>query len=384
MQASLIILRIDTPGGLDQSMRDIIKKILSSPVPVVAYVSPGGARAASAGTYILYASHVAAMAPATNLGAATPVPVMDQGPESPKPSDDKAARPDDMRNKIVNDAVAYIRSLAERRGRNADWGERAVRKGVSVSAEQARKLNVVDLIADDLPGLLAQLHGRQLSLADGRTITLDTRGVTIVSIAPDWRQRILAVLTNPGVAYVLLLIGVYGLLLEGYNPGAILPGVVGGICLLLALYAFQVLPINYAGLALIGLGLALIIAETMVPSLGVLGIGGVVAFVVGSIMLLDTNVPGYDVPLAIIGAVATAAGLLVLFTVTLLLRARRKPLVSGHEAMLGSAAEVVEDFDAEGWVRIHGETWRARAPRPVRAGERLRVASVQGLLLILE
>lgn len=392
LKASLIILRIDTPGGLDQAMRDIIKRILSSEIPVIAYVTPSGARAASAGTYILYASHVAAMSPSTNLGAATPVPVMGGSPEPPASPEDgkktgkpaeKASGDDAMKKKMVNDAVAYIRSLAEQRGRNADWAERAVRDGASLSAEEARKQRVVEIIATDISDLLRQLDGRQVTL-QGAQVTMQTKGMQIEAVAPDWREKLLGVLTNPAVAYILMLIGIYGLLLEGYNPGGILPGVIGGICLLLALYAFQILPINYVGLGLMALGICLIIAETLLPSFGVLGMGGIAAFVMGSIMLLDTDVPGYDIPLGIIAAVATAGGLLVLVTLSLLLRARRKPVVSGHEGMLGAEAEALEDFDAEGWVRVHGETWSAQSPRPVRKGERLRVKTQTGLRLTLE
>lgn len=393
MKAELIVLRVDTPGGLDQAMRDIIKRILASPVPVVVYVAPAGARAASAGTYILYASHVAAMAPATNLGAATPVPIMGDKPEPPslpgsqpdKAKEEPQAPPADaMGKKVVNDAVAYIRSLAEKRGRNADWAEAAVREGKSLSAEEALKNNVIELIATDTADLLRKLDGRTLTMDDGREITLATQGLEVIAIAPDWREKLLGVLTNPAVAYILLLIGIYGLLLEGYNPGAILPGVVGGICLLLALYAFQILPINYVGLALILLGICLIVAETLMPSFGVLGIGGVTAFVVGSIMLLDTDVPGYEVPIAIIAAIATAAGLLILVTVTLLVRSRRKRVVTGHEAMVGVEAEAIEDFETEGWVRAHGETWRAVSQAPVRQGQRLTVTAIKGLKLTVE
>lgn len=393
MGAHLIILRIDTPGGLDQAMRDIIKSILAARIPVVAYVAPAGARAASAGTYILYASHVAAMAPATNLGAATPVPVMGDAPASPpgpgeKPVDTGKPAPAPpakaMEQKMVNDAVAYLRSLAEQRGRNADWAERAVREGASLSAEEARKQRVIELIASDMTDLLKQLDGRTVTLDDGSAVKLDTRNLTVVTIAPDWRQKLLGVLTNPAIAYVLLLLGIYGLLLEGYNPGAILPGVVGGICLLLALYAFQILPINYAGLALIALGICLIVAETLVPSLGVLGIGGVAAFVMGSIMLFDTDVPGYDIPVAIIGAVATAAGLLVLLTVSLLLRSRKRRVVTGHEGMIGATAEALEDFETEGWVRASGERWRALSAAPVKRGQALRVTGLKDLVLTVE
>lgn len=387
MGARLIILKLDTPGGLDTAMREIIRRILASDIPVVSYVAPAGARAASAGTYIVYASHVAAMAPATNLGAATPVPVMGGAPKpsgQPKPdaeAPDKApAAEQALERKAVNDAVAYLRSMAERRGRNADWAERAVREGASLSAREAQRQNVIELIADDTADLLRQLQGRRVALGAGSAV-IETAGMTIVAIEPDWRQRMLAVLTNPAVAYILLLLGIYGLLLEGYNPGAVLPGVVGAICLLLALYAFQILPVNYAGLALIALGICLIVAEAFVPSVGVLGIGGVVAFVAGSIMLLDTDVPGYEVPIAIIAAIATAAGSLVLLTVTLLLRSRRRRVVTGQEAMVGASAEALEDFEHEGWVRAAGERWRAHSARPVRRGEVLRVIAVNGLLL---
>ncbi len=399
MGAALIILRLDTPGGLDEAMRDIIKRILASEIPVIGFVAPAGARAASAGTYILYATHLAAMAPATTLGAATPVPVMPApkpgggspgdvpappGP-APKPQELPSASPPDdaMERKIVNDAVAYIRGLAEQRQRNADWAERAVREAASLPAEEALKQRVINLISADIPDLLQDLEGRQVKLASG-PVTLHTKGLTVERIEPTWRLKILAVLANPAVAYILMLLGIYGLLLEGYNPGAILPGVIGGICLLLALYAFQILPVNYAGLALIALGIAMIVAETFVPSLGVLGIGGVIAFVVGSILLMDTGVPGYDVPLAIVGAVATAAAGIVLLTVIMLLRARQRRVVTGQEALPGAEAVAQEDFQREGWVHVVGETWRARCNVPVVRGQALRVLRVEGLLLTVE
>ncbi|MGH8529763.1 MAG: NfeD family protein [Nevskiales bacterium] len=393
--AKLIILRLDTPGGLDEAMRDIIKRILASEIPVVTFVAPSGARAASAGTYILYASHVAAMAPATNLGAATPVPVMGSPPAAPpepapgksgqKPQELPSVRPsgETMERKVVNDAAAYIRGLAEQRGRNADWAERAVREGVSLSAEDALKLNVIDLIAADVPELLQKLEGRKLRLAKG-PLTLHTKGLTVERIEPTWRLKFLAVITNPAVAYILLLLGIYGLLLEGYSPGAILPGVVGGICLLLALYAFQILPVNYVGLALIALGIVMIVAEAFVPSMGVLGIGGVIAFVAGSILLMDTGVPGYGVPLGIVGAVAAAAAGVVLLTMGLLVRARRRPVVTGQEALLDAPAVAMEDFIEEGWVHLAGERWRARSGVPITRGQALRVVRVEGLILTVE
>ncbi len=396
--AALIVLQMDTPGGLDEAMRDIIKQILASPIPVASFVAPSGARAASAGTYILYASHIAAMAPATNLGAATPVPVM--GPAKPsdpveapdprkppkpgqKPEDTGHKGGDAMERKVVNDAAAYIRSLAEQRGRNADWAERAVREGVSLAAEDALKLKVIDLISADVPELLQKLEGRKVTLASG-PVTLKLKGATVEHLEPGWRLKFLAVITNPAVAYILLLLGIYGLLLEGYSPGAILPGVVGGICLLLALYAFQILPVNYVGLALIALGVIMMVAETFVPSMGVLGVGGVVAFVAGSIMLMDTGVPGYGVPLGIVGGIAAAAAAAVLLTVTLLVRSRTRPVTTGQEALLHAQAEALEDFQGEGWVRVAGEQWRARSSAPVTRGQLLRVTRVDGLQLTVE
>jgi membrane-bound serine protease (ClpP class) len=402
--ARLILLQLDTPGGLDQPMREIIKRILASKIPVVTYVAPAGARAASAGTYILYASHVAAMAPATNLGAATPIPVMGNEPQAPSPEagngqrekekppdkggkeNAEAPRPPSggaASRKAVNDATAYLRSLAEKRGRNADWAEQAVREGASLSAEAALKLKVIDLIATDRQQLLTQLHGRRIALGE-REVTLETRDLVVDAIAPTWRQSVLAVLTNPTVAYLLMLIGIYGLLLEGYSPGAILPGVVGGICLLLALYAFQILPINYAGLALILLGVALIVAETVVPSVGILGGGGVIAFVAGSLLLLDTNVPGYEIPLGLIAGIATLASLLVLLSLTLLLRNARRPAVQAQAGLAQAEATALEDFSGAGWVEVQGERWRAQSDTPVQRGQRLRVTGVQNLTLTVE
>ena len=393
--AALIVLQIDTPGGLDTSMRQIIKAILASPVPVATFVSPEGARAASAGTYILYASHVAAMAPATNLGAATPVPLgvpgtaPGEGQPVPRPpaTEDKAeakkppaAPAEAMRAKQVNDAVAYIRSLAELRGRNADWAERAVREGVSLSAEQALKEGVIDVVAPDLPALLKALHGREIKVLE-RTVTLDTGATTQVTIAPDARNRFLAVITSPSVALILMLIGVYGLFFEFSSPGFGVAGVAGGICLLLGLYALQLLPINYAGLGLILLGLALMIAEAFLPSFGVLGIGGIVAFVLGATLLIDTEVPGFGIPLPVIVATALTSGALLIVAGGMALRARRARVVSGAEELLGATGEVI---DAGGWAYVHGERWQVRSRSPLRAGQRVRVTAVDGLTLAVE
>jgi membrane-bound serine protease (ClpP class) len=394
-QARLVIIQMDTPGGLDTAMRDIIKAILSSPVPVVTWVAPSGSRAASAGTYILYASHVAAMAPATNLGAATPVPVGGAPAESPikdKGEDDAEGKDDQtepapMRGgpeaKAVNDAVAYIRGLAEQRGRNADWAERAVRESASLTAERAVEQNVVDLIAADMGELLREIDGRTVTTAAGEVV-IRSEGLTVERVAPDWRTELLAVITSPTVAYMLLLAGIYGLIFEGYNPGAILPGVVGAICILLALYAFQVLPVNYAGLALIILGILLMIGEVFVPSFGALGLGGIVAFVVGSIILMDTDVPGFGIPAALIGSVAAVGGSAVMAIIWFAVRARRQPVVSGREDMIGSTAVAAVDFQGRGQVRAHGELWNAECSVPVRRGQQLRITDMNGLVLSVE
>jgi membrane-bound serine protease (ClpP class) len=379
-------------------MREIIRAILASPVPVVTYVAPSGARAASAGTYILYASHVAAMAPATNVGAATPISI--GGTESPAPASDSgkdgaggengsAERPAPPESgtaserKAVNDAVAYIRSLAEQRGRNADWGERAVRSAASLSAQAALDAGVIDIVAPDLDSLLAQLDGRRVELA-GAERTLDTKGLAFERVEPDWTTRLLAVISNPTVAYLLLLIGIYGLVFEGYNPGAVLPGVVGGISLLLALFAFQLLPVNYAGLALILLGVVLLTAELFVPSFGALGIGGIAAFVFGSVILIDSDVPGFGVPIPLIVTIATTGSLALLGIIWFALRAHRLPVVSGAEELMRTTATALEDFEREGAVLAHGERWHARSISPVGAGQSLRITKVEGLVLEVE
>lgn len=383
--AQLVVLRLDTPGGLDSSMRQMVRAILASPVPVVSYVAPGGARAASAGTYLMYASHVAAMAPATNLGAATPVRLggLPAAPEE-QGGDEPGQQPGTaMERKLVNDAVAYIRSLAQLRGRNADWAEQAVREGRSLSALAAADQAVIDLVAPDLERLLLALDGREVRL-DGRVVSLDTEALALVELEPDWRNRLLAVLTNPNVAYILMLVGIYGLIFELATPGAIGPGVVGAICLLLALFGFQALPINYAGLGLMLLGLGCIAAEAFLPSFGVLGLGGMAAFVIGSIMLLDTGLEAYEISLALIGGFTVASLLLLLATAWLALRSRRGVMRTGAEQLVGAEAVSTEAFAESGWVRLHGELWRARSGVPVAAGQRLRVVALHGLEVEVE
>jgi membrane-bound serine protease (ClpP class) len=381
-EAPLVVLRMDTPGGLDSSMRAIIKDILASPVPVVAFVAPSGARAASAGTYILYASHVAAMAPGTNLGAATPVAIGGGGEEKTK--DGKGGEgAGAMGRKVVHDASAYIRSLAQLRGRNADWGERAVREAVSLSAEEALKQKVIDLVAADVPQLLAKLDGRTVEV-QGRKVTLATKGAATTVFEPDWRTRFLAVITDPTIAYALLLLGIYALFLEFSHPGLVLPGVAGAVSLVIGLYALHLLPVNYAGLVLILLGIGFMTAEVFLPAYGSLGVGGVIAFVVGSVMLIDTDVPGFGVPLPLILGVAAASAAFLIGVAGLALRTRRRPVVSGREMLVGAAGEVLEDFEGEGWARVQGETWRAKSASPLRAGERVSVAAVDGLVLKVE
>lgn len=399
-KAHLVVIEMDTPGGLDTSMRDIIKAILASPVPVATYVSPKGARAASAGTYILYASHIAAMAPATNLGAATPVELVPAGgeparpdkptqPDKPDSAQPEAAKPadappgDPKMRKAVQDAAAYIRGLAELRERNIEWAERAVREAVSLSASEALALNVIDLVAADLDDLMRQLNGRVVKM-NGQTITLDTTNATLEHVLPDWRSRLLAVIGDPGIAYILMLLGIYGLIYEFSNPGMLFPGVVGGICLLLGLFALQVMPINYVGLALIMLGIVLMISEAFMPSFGALGVGGLIAFVIGSVMLIDTDVPGYGIPWALIVPVAVASGLFSFFVVGMAIKARARPVVTGAEEMIGATGEILDDMEHEGWARIHGEQWQVRSKVPLKRGRRVRVRARHDLILDVE
>lgn len=392
--ARLVVIEMDTPGGLDSAMRDIIKSILASPVPVVTYVAPKGARAASAGTYILYASHIAAMAPATNLGAATPVELIPEGgPDKPAKPDTagaesplaqgKEAPADAKSRKAIHDAAAYMRSLAELRGRNAEWGERAVREALSLSADAALKDKVIDVVAVDLADLLKQIHGRPVELPGG-SVTLDTAALTVTHIAPDWRSQLLAVIGDPSIAYILLLLGIYGLLYEFANPGMAVPGVMGAICLLLAMFALQLMPINYVGLALIVLGIVLMMAEVFLPSFGVLGLGGITAFVIGSVMLIDTDLPGYGISWGLIVPVAATTALFTFAVVGMALRARKRPVVTGSEQMLGAEGVVQGDFASEGWARVHGELWQVRSLQPLRDGTKVRVAARHDLILEVE
>lgn len=399
-QAALVLIKMDTPGGLSASMRDIIKKILSSEVPIATWVGPPGSRAASAGTYILYASHIAAMAPATNLGAATPVPVGGQKPPTPAGkayeeikeavnSEDKNndKQPEKASgNKALEDSVAYIRALAEQKGRNADWAEQAVRNAATLTAEQALKKNVVDYMASDEWDLIRQINGQTIDLGIQK-ITLALDKAQLETIEPSFKNKILATVTNPTLAYILLLIGIYGLILEGYNPGAMVPGVIGGISLLVALYAFQILPVNFAGLALIFLGFALIAVEFFAPSFGILGIGGLVSLTFGSVILMDTDVPGFSIPMSLIISIALTTGLLFAGIMYYFADSFKKPVVSGSESLIGQTGEVVSNHDKHG-LRVHldGENWQAKAltKHHYDVGDSVLIERIDGLTLYVK
>ncbi len=412
----IVIVRLDTPGGLITSTRDIVQTIRTSTVPVAIWVAPQGAQAASAGTFILYASHIAAMAPATNVGAATPIsmgggmpgsdsPQRDggsgnggdggegesggsgaeqQSEEASEDSDQDASGRDAGKQKAINDAAAWIRSLAQQTGRNADWGERAVREAASLTAEDAVEQNVADFVAASVPDLLAQADGRTVDV-NGQQITLMTKGIAVDRKEPDWRSEFLAVITNPTVAYLLLMIGIYGLLLEGYSPGSMVPGTIGGISLLLGLYALQLLPVNYAGLLLIGLGIALMISEAFAPSFGILGLGGVVAMVIGSIILMDTEVPGFTIDTGAIVGMAAFTSAIMAALIWVAVRAWRRPVVSGAEEILGAEGEAIADIDSQqGFAFLLSERWIARSEQPIAAGQRVRVIRRNGLVLTVE
>lgn len=381
--APLVILRIDTPGGLDSAMREIIRDIIASPVPVASYVAPSGARAASAGTYILYASHIAAMAPATNLGAATPVQIASPLSSSGDGKSAKDSEGDAMTHKIVNDAVAYIQGLARMRGRNAEWAEQAVREAASLPAAEALRRNVIDVEARDVDDLLGQIDGRSVEVA-GQPQVLHTRGLGVERLAPGWRSKLLAFISDPNIAYILMLVGIYGLIFEFANPGMVLPGVAGAICLVLALFAFQVMPVNYAGVGLIILGIAFMITEAVLPSFGSLGIGGLIAFIIGSVILIDTDLPGYGISPALIAVFTLSSGGFFFFVIGMALKARRRPVVSGREQMVGGTGVALENFEGAGRIRIHGEIWNARCGEPLREGQPVRVVAMEGLVLRVE
>ena len=375
-KAALVVLELDTPGGLEVSMREIVKAMLAAPVPIVAYVAPSGGRAASAGTYILYAAQVAAMAPGTNIGAATPVQLLGS-------DDGKDPKQVGMHEKMVNDAAAFLRSLAELRGRNADFAERAVRDAATLSAEAALSAGAIDLIAVDRNTLLERLDGRTVRVGQSDT-RIDTKGITATEFAPGWRSQLLTFLADPNVAYLLLTVGTAGVVAEMWLPGTVLPGLTGVICLLLAFYAMQMLPVNQTGLVLLALGLVLMVAELFVAGFGALGIGGIVAFVAGSIMLFDAGEPGYGVAWPLIAGIASAFALVIGTAVVMVIRNRRRLAANGLDRLLQLSAEVLEWQDGRGWVRVRGERWAAVGPADLTAGELTAVRARNGLTLSID
>jgi membrane-bound serine protease (ClpP class) len=398
--AVAILIKIDTPGGLDAATRDIIKVILASKLPVITFVHPAGGRAASAGTYILYASHIAAMAPSTTLGAATPVSI--SVPEMPSPStptdnekrdslneqkdmqsDQKYTPTTTMERKVVNDAVAFIRALANRHGRNEEWAEKAVRQAATLTASEALQLKVIDIVAIDTEDLLLQINQREVQI-ENKTHKILSKNLNVVNYDPDWRNNLLAIITDPQIAYILLMIGIYGLVLEGYNPGALVPGVIGGICLITAFYALQVLPVNYAGLALIILGVLLIVAETMAPSLGILGIGGVMSLTLGSIMLIDSDIPGMEISDGLIGGFSVVSALIVLMILVATGKSLRMKRIPIEKALLGKIGTVESFINGNGFIHIAGELWTVKSDSSLEIGQRVQIISQYGLLLTVE
>lgn len=379
--AQLVVIEMDTPGGLDTSMRAIIRQILASPVPVASFVSPGGARAASAGTFILYASHIAAMTPASNLGAASPVSIGMPGSGEKDSGGDKKDNQSTMVAKVTNDAAAYLRSLAQLRGRNADFAEKAVLEARSMSANEALSAGVIDLIAPDINTLMQKLDGRKVKLDGGKTVTLSTAEAQIDFVVPDFRTRVLAVVANPQVALILMMLGIYGLFFELTSPGAALPGVAGLICLLLGLYAFQMLPVNWAGVGLVAVGTAMMIAEVFLPSFGALGIGGIIAFVLGGLFLTDTGIPGFDLSMPFLAGFAIVSAAFIMLVGTMAVRSRRHAVVSGKEEMLGLTGVVTSTAGGAAYAEVRGESWRVQSNEPLSRGDYVRVLAVDGLVL---
>jgi membrane-bound serine protease (ClpP class) len=396
-RAEVVLLRMNTPGGLNSSMREIIADVLASPIPVIGYVAPSGAHAASAGTYILYATHIAAMAPGTNIGAATPVQIGGPLPGLPSGTPDKGGKDkkdgdqqgepkeqpkDAMTAKVTNDAVAFIRSLAELRNRNADWAEKAVREAATLSANAALQAHAIDLVARDEAELLREIDGRVVEVAGGKTQRLATKDAVVEVVDPGWISRFLAVITDPNVAFILLMVGIYGLIFEFMSPGAVAPGVVGAICLLIGLYALNLLPISYAGLALMLIGIVLLTVEAFNPTV-VIGLGGIIGFLLGALMLFRGEAPGYHLSWWVIGttaAVFIGFGLVVLGS---LRRAGKAPARVGAQAMRGLPAEVLDWNGTQGHVFAHGERWQAHGAETFKPGEIAEVANVVDLTLLI-
>lgn len=393
----LVVIRLDTPGGLVDSLRVIVQDVLSSPVPVCTYVAPNGARAASAGTYLSYASHISAMCPVSNIGSSTPVsmgstpnnvPGVPGTPESPNESDETADAPENgasaMDRKILEDSVAYIKSLAELRGRNVEWAEKTVREAANLTASEALELNVTDYIAQDVQDLLEQIHGSTIANVNGNSVVMDTADAMVVEIETDWVYEFLKIITNPNVAYLLLIVGINAIIIELYNPGLGGAGILGIICLVLGAYALHLLPLNYAGLALLVVGVILFIAEAITPSYGIFGLGGIVSFIAGSLLLYDTDIPAFQISFAVVGAISTVTALLLIFVIRTALKQRKKGPVSGLDGLIGKEGRVLADFTDEGRVFAEGETWTATADVPLARNDKVVVRDISGLTLKVE
>jgi len=376
-RVELLIIELDTPGGLMDSMHDIVKAIQNSTVPVAVYVAPGGSRAGSAGVFITYAAHIAAMAPSTNIGSAHPV-FSGQG----QPTD--TSMTETMMEKVTNDAVAKIRSVADKRGRNADWAEKAIRESANITETEALNLHVIDYIAPDADSLLTLLDGKVIHLDNGEIRTLKTKGAKTITYEMDWREKLLDIITNPNVAYILLMLGIYGLLLEFYNPGSILPGVIGGISLILGLYSMQTLPVNYAGLLLIIFAVILFLLEIKVPSFGLLTIGGVTSLVLGTIMLFDSSLPFLRVSWQVLISVTGFTVLFFVYAIGMALRAQQKQPATGAEGIIGEEGIVLKTIEPRGMIIIHGEYWQAESETRIEKGRKVKVFAFDNKQLVLK
>jgi membrane-bound serine protease (ClpP class) len=365
--ASCLVIQLDTPGGLMDSMRSIVKRILSAQIPIIVYVAPSGSRAGSAGVFITLAGHIAAMAPGTNIGAAHPVNMGEKIDET-------------MEAKILNDTVAYIRTIAKQRGKNEQWAEQAVRESVSVKEDEAFKLGVIDLVSPSLEDLLSKIDGRKIAIAPGTELTLTTKGAEVKNVPMSFRDKLLSILSNPNIVYILFMLGVFGILAEFSRPGAIFPGVIGGICLILAFFSFQSLPINYAGIALILLGVVMFIAEIKITSYGILSIGGVISILLGSIMLIDSPAEFLRISfVSVILPVVIFSSALFLFALIMIVRAHRRRPTTGKEGLLGGRGVAKTDLKPEGVVEIRGELWNAVAEETIKAGEKIQVKEMEGM-----
>jgi len=372
--ALALVIELDTPGGLDLAMRSIVKDILGSPVPVIVYVHPGGARAASAGVMITMAAHVAAMSPATNIGAAHPVNLGAGGEKVDET----------MMKKIENDAAVYARGIAEKKRRNGEWAEKAVRESVSITAHEAKELNVIDIVAPDLDALLDEIEGKEVLLADGKKIMLALKGAERKTLEMDFRQKILSTISDPNIAYILMMLGFLGLYLELSNPGLIFPGVVGGVSLILAFVAFQTLPINYAGIILVTLGIILLFLELMIISYGLLTIGGIGAILLGSLMLFETSVPFLKVSYTVIFSTVISLSVVFIFIITMAVKSFSRHVATGLESLIGLAGEAKTIIDKRGKVFVHGELWEAKSNKIIEKGEKVEVVGIKGMLLTVK